>query len=82
MNPRSGVNYHAGGLVDRDHVRIFVEHRQRNRFGCGVERRRLGRLHFDGVTGPHRIRGTRCGPAHQNTAGLDPVLDPSAAEFG
>jgi len=33
------MHYHAGGLVDRDHIGVLVKDRQWNRFGLGSKRR-------------------------------------------
>ena len=46
MHAGAGVDHHAGGLIDRDHVVILVEHGERDVLSDGVKRWRLSG--FDG----------------------------------
>ena len=82
VNARPGVHHHTGGFIDSYHVRVFVQHRERDRFGRGVEPRRFGRFHRDGLTRAYRVRGPRRRSIQQHAAAPDPTLDPGTAEFG
>jgi hypothetical protein len=53
---RAGMHGHAGGLVDRDDVRVFVKDVERNGFRLGAERRARLDLDGDALAAPEPIR--------------------------
>ena len=56
MNAGASVHDHAGGFIDGDQVRIFVENCERNLFRGGVQGSRPGRLDVDGLAGSNQVR--------------------------
>jgi hypothetical protein len=76
------MDHHSGRFVDRYEVRIFVQDVEWDFLGLGAERRRSGRLDVDGLAVAHVVRGPRGAAVDEDAAGLDPILDPGAAELG
>jgi hypothetical protein len=78
----AGMDDYARGFVDDDDVFVFIEDVEGKVFGFGVEGR-TG-LGFDGdafgaAEQQRRFGGSR---VDEHAAGLDPLLEPGAAEFG
>jgi hypothetical protein len=72
----SGVNHHAGWLVDDGEVFVFVEDVERNVFGCGVERRGLRRaFDLDGFATVEFLFGLGSVAIDADLTGFDEELD-------
>ena len=89
VHQRSGVNagarmhHHAGGFIDGDQVRIFVENGERYLFRGGVQGSRPGsRLDVDGLAGSNQIRRAARFAVYADAAVLDPILQTGAAVLG
>ncbi len=82
MDACAGMHHHAGRLIDCDQVAIFVQHRKRNLFRRGMQRRRLGWFDVDFFTSANQVARPPGSAVHQHAAVPDPFLDTGAAEFG
>jgi len=79
---RASVYDHAGGFIDDDDVRVFIEDRERQVFGLGFERRQASGRDTNRIACAYCIRCTRTGAVYLDTFGFDPGLEARTAEFG
>ena len=68
---RRGVDDHAAGLVDHDHVRVLVHHIERNVLRHGLDRLRLGQRHGDVLAARELIAFADGSLVHRDLAALD-----------
>jgi len=80
--PRSGMDSHAGGLVDDDEVIVFVKHVERDGFGFRFERSARLRLHSDAFAAFEFLARFGGLAVDENKAGIDEFLDAGAGKFG
>jgi hypothetical protein len=79
----SGVDHHAGGLVDDGEVLVFVEDFEGDVFGGGVERSGLrGAFDLDGFAAVEFLFGLGGMAVDADLAGFDEELDASAGDVG
>jgi hypothetical protein len=79
----SGVDHHAGGLVDDGEVLVFVENFERDVLGDGVERGGLrGAFDLDGLAAAELLFGLGGMTVDADLAGFDEELDAGAADVG
>jgi hypothetical protein len=79
----SGVDHHAGGLVDDGEVLVFVEDFERDVFGDGVEGGGLrGAFDLDGFAAVEFLLRLGGVAVDADLAGLDEELDPGAGDVG
>ena len=69
--PRRGVDDHAAGLVDHDHVRVLVHHVERNVLRHDLDRLRFGQRHGDVLAARELIAFADGSPVHRDLAALD-----------
>jgi len=80
--PCSGVDGHAGRLVNDDEVVVFVEDLERDGFGFRFERSARLRLDSDTVASFDLLTGLGRLVVDQDEAGINEFLDAGAREFG
>src|SRR5579884_243716 len=81
-DPRAGMHRHAGGLVHRHQIVVFVENLERNLLGKGARRGGWSeRPHFDLLASVQAGGGFRNRAVQQYMTRLDPLLQPRAAGF-
>ena len=73
--PGGRVHDHAGRFVHDDQIRILVDDRQRDVFGDGGRRRRLGNVDGDAIAGLDGQIGFRGAPGHRDLPLLDQPLN-------
>ncbi len=80
--PRPGVNHHASGLIDNDHVGIFVEDGERKILGLGLaEGREINGRDGDGFAAAHEMgRASGCA-IDLDAIFFDPRLQTRTAEL-
>jgi hypothetical protein len=76
----TGVDGHAGRLVDGDYVLVFVEDVQRNGFGFGAQGRATLNLHRDALAAPDTMRAFRGPSIYEDQALVDQFLRARAAK--
>ena len=82
IRARTGVHDHSGGLVDYGHVRVFVEHVERNGFRFDARGRRRRNLDRDIFSGRDAMRGAARSAVHLHAAFVHQRLNARAAQFG
>jgi hypothetical protein len=79
----SGVNHHAGGLVDDGEVRVFVDDVEGDVFrGCVEGSWLWGAFDLDGFAAVEFLFGLGGVPVDTDLAGVDEELDAGAADVG
>ena len=82
VNAGSGVNHHAGGLVDGYHACVLIKHREIDVFRLGLQGRRRTGFPVDDFRAADQIRRFRRRPVHLYFGVAYPALQTRPAEFG
>jgi hypothetical protein len=78
----SGVDHHAGWLVDDGEIFVFVEDVERDVFGCGMERRRLRRaFDLNGLAAVELLFGLGGVTINADLASFDQELDSGSGDI-
>lgn len=81
VNSRAGMNHHPRGFIYDDHIVVFIDYVQGNRFRNQLDERRLGEIDLDLITITQSITGLHHVLVYENVAVYNGALSSSAAYF-
>ncbi len=82
MPAGAGMNHHARGFIDGNHIGVLIQDFERQLFGLGVKRCWRRGIDLNGLRPAQKIGRLLRGFVDTHAAGLDPCLQAGAAIFG